>query len=337
MTLRTAVFSLSILGLAACERPQPAAQPVPSETASAALPPAPIQTTAAAPAAPAPVEAKAPEEPPPPKPLFRITEGVSTPESVLWDEAGDRYLVSNINGKPADADNNGFILELSPEGKVTKEKFIAGGVNNAKLDAPKGSGISGGVLYVADITVVRKFDAKTGAAKGDIAIPGSSFLNDIAVAKDGRVFVSDSGVNGSFEPTGAGGAVHVIDKAGKVKTLGKSTELNGANGLLWREKEKDLLVVSMMSNELYKLDEKGARKDVTQLPDGMLDGIVAVGEDLLVSSWKGSAVYRGKLGQKFERLFAGLKGPADIGYDAKRGRLLVPRFTENAVEVYEVK
>ncbi len=337
MTKRLGLFSLSVLLLAACERPQPGPQPVPSETASAVLPPAPIESTAPAPEAAAPVDAKAPEEPPAPKPLFRITEGISTPESVLWDEAGDRYLVSNVNGKPTDADNNGTILELSPEGKVSKEKFIAGGVNNAKLDAPKGSGISGGVLYVTDITVVRRFDAKTGAPKGDIPIPGSSFLNDIAVAKDGRVFVSDSGINASFEPTGAGGAVHVIDKSGKVKTIAKSPELNGANGLLWRENDKDLLVVSLLSNELYKLDDKGARKDITQLPEGMLDGIAPLGEELLISSWKGSGVYRGKLGGKFERVLAGLKGPADIGYDAKRGRLLVPRFQESAVEIYEIK
>jgi hypothetical protein len=337
MTLRPAVFSLSVLIFAACERPAPPPEtPAPSPP-SAALPPAPIQSTAVAPAAPAPVEAKAPPEPAPPTPLFRITDGISTPESVLYDEVADRYLVSNINGKPTDVDGNGSILELSPEGKVVKDKFIAGGVNQVKLDAPKGSGISGGVLYVTDITVVRKFDAKTGAPKGDIPIPGSAFLNDIAVAKDGRVFVSDSGMTGSFEPTGAGGAVHVIDKAGKVKTLAKSTEFNGANGLLYREKDKALLVVSLLSNELYRLDDKGARQDVSALPEGGLDGIVAVGDDLLISSWKGSAVYRGKLGQKFERLFAGLKGPADIGFDSKRSRLLVPRFNENAVEVYEVK
>jgi hypothetical protein len=58
---------------------------------------------------------------------------------------------------------------------------------------------------VHHLTVVRKFDAKTGAPKGEIPIPGSTFLNDLAIAKDGRVFVSDSGVKvgpKGFEPTG---------------------------------------------------------------------------------------------------------------------------------------
>ena len=79
-----------------------------------------------------------------PTPVVRYAEGLSTPESVLYDEAGDRYLVSNINGKPGDVDNNGFISELSPEGRVTKPKFIAGGVAKVKLDAPKGLGIARG-------------------------------------------------------------------------------------------------------------------------------------------------------------------------------------------------
>ena len=107
--------------------------------------------------------------------------GLATPESVLYDADGDRYLVSNINGKPYEKDGNGFISVLSPEGQVTTLKWIEGGKNKVKLDAPKGMAIAKGVLYVADITVVRTFDAKTGAPKGDIAIPGASFLNDIAV------------------------------------------------------------------------------------------------------------------------------------------------------------
>jgi hypothetical protein len=32
-----------------------------------------------------------------------------------------------------------------------------------------------------------------------------------------------------------------------------------------------------------------------------------------------------------------LKGPADVGFDSKRKRVLVPRFLDNAVEVYDLK
>ena len=48
-----------------------------------------------------------------------------------------------------------------------------------RSNAPKGLGVSGNLLYVADLTFVRMFDRKTGAPKGKIAIPGATFLNDV--------------------------------------------------------------------------------------------------------------------------------------------------------------
>jgi hypothetical protein len=36
-------------------------------------------------------------------------------------------------------------------------------------------------------------------------------------------------------------------------------------------------------------------------------------------------------------VLSGLKGAADIGYDSKRNRVIVPRFMDNAVEAYEIK
>jgi hypothetical protein len=329
--LNLALLTVSF-GCAGSPPPVELAPPPPPSS----LAPAPVEV-AKSPAEAKPVAASPkPEKPAAPVPVLRITDGISTPESVLYDEANDRYLVSNINGKPDEADNNGYISEISPEGKMIKEKFIAGGVGKVKLDAPKGTGISGGVLYVSDITLVRLFDLKTGAPKGEIRVPGATFLNDIAVAKDGRIFVSDSGIKSGaagFEPTGTD-AVYAIDK-GKLKTIAKSRDLGGPNGLL--AVENGVLVATFGSNELYRLDDKGDKRDGTKLPEGGLDGIAQAGDSLLVSSWKGSAVYRGTLGGSFELVLGELKGPADIGFDSKRKRVLVPRFLENAVEVYDLK
>jgi sugar lactone lactonase YvrE len=311
--------------------PEPAQSPPPPAPAVTAPPPAP---TPAATAAAPPAETK-PPAPSGPAPAVKFT-GFATPESVLYDEASDRYLVSNINGGPSDVDGNGYISVLSPDGKVTAEKWIAGGVNKAKLDAPKGMTISQGVLYVADITTVRKFDLKTGAPKGDVPIAGTTFLNDVSAAPDGKIYVTDSGVKATangFEPTGTD-AVYVIDKGGKVKPVAKSKELGGPNGVL--ANDKGALVVSM-NGEIYRLDKDGKKADVTKTPEGGLDGVVMAGDSLLVSSWKGSAVYKGKLGGTFEPVVTNVSGPADIGFDRKRGRVLVPRFMDNAVEAYEIK
>jgi hypothetical protein len=126
----------------------------------------------------------------------------------------------------------------------------------------------------------------------------------------------------------------VIEK-GKLKTVAKGKDLGGPNGLV--AVANGVLVNTFGSDEVYRLDEKGAKQDVTKIPSGGLDGMALVADVLLVSSWKGSAIYRGSLNGKFETAFAGLGGAADFGFDAKRNRVLVPRFVDSAVEVYDLK
>lgn len=272
-----------------------------------------------------------------PAPAVSFKEGLSTPESVLYDAESDTYLVSNINGQPLDKDNNGFITELSPDGKVLNAKLIEGGQKKVTLNAPKGSAIKDGILYVADIDTVRLFDRKTGEPKGEVALKGATFANDVAVGPDGNVYVSDSGLNPKFESTGTD-AIWVI-KPGKkptAKAFIKSKALKGPNGLLVT---KDAVhVVTFGAAELQTWDLKGKKVgEFTKLPNGGLDGLVAVGDELLVSSWGAKAIYRGRLGGEFKELQGELEAPADLGFDGKRNRVLVPRFMGNAVEAWDVK
>jgi hypothetical protein len=273
----------------------------------------------------------------------------ATPESVLHDPDADVYLVSNINGDPLGADDNGFISRVSPEGKVLEHRWIDGARDDVKLDAPKGMAIVDGILYVSDITVIRKFDAKTGEPKGDIAIKGATFLNDVAPAPGGGVYVTDSGLNAKFEPTGTD-AVHHLGKDGKVKTLAANKKLAGPNGVVAGDKGA-VWVVTFGSGEIYAVDAKGKQSGNQKLPSGQLDGIVQIassgsagprttpaesskvdaGGDLLVSSWEGSAIYRGTPGGEWKPVVENVKSPADIGWDATRRRILIPVFLENNV------
>lgn len=284
--------------------------------------------TAPKPAAAAPVR---------PTAAVIFKEGLATPESVLYDSQTDTYLVSNINGAPLDKDNNGFIAELAPDGKVINQKLIAGGVNKVTLNAPKGSALKDGVLYVADIDTVRMFDRQTGASKGAVAIKGATFLNDVALGGDGNIYVSDSGFNAKFEPTGTD-AIWVVTpgKKATARALIKSKTLHGPNGLLVT---KDAVqVVCSSAPELQTYDFKGKKVgEFTKLPDGGLDGIQQVGEALLISSWAAKTIYRGVLGGEFKEAFTDLEAPADLGFDTKRSRVLVPRFQANTVEAYDFK
>lgn len=324
MQLRTWFAPLSIsLALACASTPPPAPEPTPTPTPVAE--------------APAPTPEPPPPPPPPPAPtppptVQRYTGAFSTPESVLYDAANDRYLVSNINGTPTALDDNGFISILSPDGKVVEPRWIEGGKKKVKLSAPKGMAIVKNVLWVADVDTVRAFDLKTGAPKESVKIPGATFLNDVAAAANGDVYVSDSGLafaDGNFSPTGAD-AIWVVKK-GKATAFAKREELGRPNGLFV---DGDTVWFNTFgTGELVHLDAKGARLEGEKLPTGGLDGLVRVGDQFLVSSWEGSQVFFGKPGA-WKAVFEALKAPADLGLDTKRNLVLVPRFMEDAVEVY---
>ncbi len=341
MMLRS-TFLLLFAFAAGCSKPTPTPVAQPGEAPPVApvtvdTIPAPSAAPSAA-AKPALQEATKPPPAPVPAPAVTFKGAFAHPESVLYDAAGDRYLVSNINGSPDAVDGNGYISELSPDGAIRTPKLIEGGVKDVKLDGPKGLVIVGKELWVSDISQVRKFDLKTLAPKGDIKLPETTFANDIALAPDGKVYVSDSSVRATekgFESNG-GDQLLVIDKAGKVKVLAKSKDLSGPNGLAFGP--KGLLVNSLMSNEVFGIGPKGEKVDIVKMPNGGLDGLLVVGDTLICSSWGASAVYRGKLGGTvYEPIIQNVKGPADIGWDSKRSRVLVPRFMDDLVEAYDVK
>jgi len=257
--------------------------------------------------------------------------GFATPESVLHYGKADVYLVSNINGKPAEADDNGFISKLSPDGTVTELKWIDGSKPDIKLDAPKGMAISGSVLWVADITVLRRFDVDTGKQLDDVKIDGASFLNDVFPDGHEGVYVRDTGVDASFKPVGTD-AVYEVDKAGKATPIVKAKDLGGPNGLAMPE-VGTLVMVTFRSGELAVIKSDKELPKPIKLPKGSLDGIVVDPQtgDFYVSSWEGKTVFRGKPGGTWEDLMLDIEGPADIGWDWKRKRLLVPHFNGNAV------
>ena len=265
---------------------------------------------------------------------FDLT-GFMTPESVRYDSASDLYLVANINGAPLDKDNNGYISQISPDGKTVNARFIAGGANGVTLNAPKGTAIVGDTLYVSDIDTVRSFDRKTGAVKGNVAIAGATFLNDLAAAPDGSVYVSDSGLDATFASNGAD-AVYKISPAGAVTKIVSGVTLNRPNGLAVLSSGK-VQVVPFGSNEIYTVTDAGVVGYRKTLPGGQLDGVEVYNGGLLVSSWETSSVYFVPASGAVTTVASGVKSPADIGLDSRRGRVLIPLFMDNTVRVVSAK
>jgi sugar lactone lactonase YvrE len=307
--------------------PEPSAEP-------AAVEPATPEPAAEA---PAPAPAPAPEAPKAPTPAFTVKDaGLATPESVLYDDQADVYLVANINGAPGAVDGNGFISKISPEGEVTELKWIDGSKKGSTLNAPKGMAFSGDLLYVADINTVRMFDRKTGKAKGEVKLKGATYAGDVSAWPDGKVYVTDIGVKFSDkgdEPTKSDTFTEIEKK--KAKALANTEELAHPNGV--DATDQGVWVVTFGSGVLYSVDAKGVRGSFQKLTKGGLDGLVVAGDKVYASSWEASGVYVGTPGGEFTLVYTDLAAPADIGWDSKRSRLLVPQFNDNALVAFDVK
>ncbi len=329
---RKPLFISAFVGVAAlfgCAEQESAPPPMPPPPPPMMAPP-PVATVTPPPPPPAPAAPAAPTL----APATVVKDvGFMEPESALYDAAEDAYLVSNIEGNPSEADGKGFISKVSPEGKVLALKWIDGTKKGSTLNAPKGLAIAKGTLYVADISFVRLFDAKTGAPKGKIATPGATFLNDISAAPDGTIYVSDTGIKfgkDGVEPTGTA-AIYAIGKSGSAKKIiADKDKLGGPNGVL--ADDTGVWVVTFGSGEIYHVGKDGKLDPGQKLPEGMLDGVVKLPDGtLLVSSWTTGTVYKGTPGGAWEATVTGVKSPADIGYDTKRNVLLIPQMQLDAV------
>lgn len=326
----TPVFGLlGLLWTASCSRPEP---PPPS------APPPPAPPPAAEPVEGPTAEAEKETGEPPVAPVSSSTRiladvGFRTPESVLYDPEQDVYFVSNVDGDPFAKDGNGFIAKVSPESDQV-DVFVQGGRGKVELHAPKGMAVVHDTLVVADIDVLRLFDRRTGAPRGRLTVDGASFLNDVAIGPDDKtLYVTDSGLSPGFEPSKTDAVYRVVD--GKIAKLASGPELGQPNGLL--PEKGGTWVATFGSGELYWLTNAGKRQRVQKLPQGGLDGIVRTRDGrLLVSSWKASAVYGGEPPGDFTPLLSGVTSPADIGYDKKRNRLLVPLFEKDALVVHSL-
>jgi hypothetical protein len=313
----SAVFAASAF-VAACGGSTPA----PEEPKVEAPPPPPE---------PKKEEPEAPKGPPPPVVVKDV--GFDTPESVLYDSANDIYLVSNIGGDPFGKDDNGFISKLTPDGKVAELKWIDGASKDVELNAPKGLGISDGKLYVADIDTVRVFDLASGKSVAKIKVKGATFLNDISIAPDGTIYVSDTGMKAGFAPSKTD-AIYTLTKKNTAKKLIKGVDLKNPNGLL--ADDKGVWVVSW-TGSVYHVGIDGKKQEPSQAPGTQLDGLIATPDGrILISSWETSTVYTGTPNGALSPLFADLKSPADLGFDTKRSQVLVPQFLENTVVIAQL-
>lgn len=251
--------------------------------------------------------------------IWESDTALKTPESVLIDRNNDILYVSNVNLNPWEKDGNGFISKMDKQGNIIELKWIEG------LHGPKGMGISGSSLFIADIDELVEASLETGEILNRIAVQGKPDLNDITVGEDGTVYVSGSGSNTIYKLQE--GTLQEIFKGGEERF----------NGLYW-EKERMLLITSG-SSQFKEIDWNTMTAKIIAEDMGHGDAIAPVGDGgYLTTSWMGAIFYVGSDGEKTKLLDteANQENTADLDYSIKDGILYVPTFFKNQVKAYKL-
>ncbi len=263
---------------------------------------------------------------PKPMKLVKVWETDTTlrvPESVLFDGKNTLY-VANIDGESDALDGNGFISKVSLDGKIENLRWAAG------LNAPKGMGMYKNKLYVTDVYRLVVINVTNGQAEKtyDAIDPKKAFLNDVTVAKDGTVYVSDSRDDKIYRL-----------KDGDWTLWMDGEQLNKPNGVLAVGKDK-LMIGSTKIGALRAVDL--ATKTLMTIADGMAvtDGIVSDRKGgYFVSDWNGQIFHVTGGGEKQQLLDtrSDKVSAADIEYVAKKKLLIVPTFFGNKLVAYRVE
>lgn len=263
-----------------------------------------------------------------PAPLWTAS-GLANPDSALYSTQQKVLYVSNINGEPNAKDGNGFISQLTLDGKPIKREWLKG------LNAPKGLGYYFGLLYIADLDELLEVDTGNGRIKRRLKAAGSKGLNDIAVTSNGTVFVSEDGGNTIWRLQGDSFAPWLRDPA-----------LEGPSGLLF---DKGQLLVASFG--VPKADGQGTESSYLKtvdiatkaisarflpIPLGNLDGLASDGKGgTVVSDFTRGNVFRIAADGQPNLWLQLTPGTADLG--TAPGLLLVPQRLENTLTAYPLK
>jgi hypothetical protein len=247
---------------------------------------------------------------------WEASEGLKTPESVIYYAEKEVLYVANINGESAAKDGNGYISVLKPDGSLKNAEWVTG------LNAPKGMAIFKGELYVSDIDQLVKIDIETGKVLKKYDAPGAVFLNDVTACMNGLIFVSDT----------RAAKIHVLND-GKLSVWMEGEPFKTPNGLM---AEGGKLLVG--DENIYEVDIQTKKITLLVKDAGGVDGLERNNaEELVFSNWPGRIFIQrnGKTVKLLDTTAQELK-TADVDFALKLNLLLVPTFFGNQIIAYKI-
>jgi hypothetical protein len=282
----------------------------------------------------------------------KVYGAIYSAESCSYDPGRGVIVVPNRGVGQNVQVNNAWISFINHDGSVHTARWI--GIQNPGeqrtnskpplvLNEPLGSDIINGILYVADrdggtslsdptVSVVRRFNMKTGAPDGEVRVEKSTGFNDIEVADDGTIYATQTGGG-----EGGLGQIWKISRDGASSLFLQGAPLRQPNGIAL-DPQGNIVVVQVGNNEVltFSPDAKLVGTETAVQPGN--DGLVIMPDGTkYVSSVQMGGVSRIRRGQKAELIAQNIPNPASMCYDSGANQLVIPMNANNAMAFIPLK
>lgn len=280
----------------------------------------------------------------------KVYGAIYSAESCSYDPTRRVIVVPNRGVGQNVQTNNAWISFINHDGSVHTARWV--GIQNPGdqrsnmkpalvLNEPLGSDIANGVLYLADrdggtsptdpaVSVIRKFDMKTGMPAGEVKVEKSTGFNDIEVADDGTIYATQTGAGGQ-NPDATTWQVWKITPSGQAAIFIQGAPLRQPNGIAFDEKG-NIVVVNIGNNEVLTFDQSGKLVKTEMAVQPGNDGLVVMKDGTkYVSSVVQGGVSRIRPGRPAELIAQNIPNPASMCWDAGANQLVIPMNANNGL------
>ncbi len=249
------------------------------------------------------------------------TVGLTHCESAVYDKNNDVIYASLIGNRKA---GDGSIATITTSGKLLNAQFVSG------LNDPKGIAITKDKLYVSDVTELVEADIKTGEVLNTYTAEGIEFLNDVVIAPDGSIYVSDTRTS----------KIYKLNTEGKFGFWLADPKLDNPNGLLI---QGDTMFVASWGSapeggRVTKFDINNKKMETVTEIIGNLDGIRPYDKNhLIISDWRSGKVHLMNYNGTTQEVVQVGQSVGDIAYIKEKNLLLLPMNKQSRLLFYELK
>ncbi len=253
------------------------------------------------------------------------------PDQAVWHAPSKTWFISNLGGGISlERDNYGWITRTDEKGNITDPYWIG---KNEGMHAPSGMIATAEFLYVCDRDGVHQINIVKQKITAFYPLPGGEFINDIAMASNGDLYISDFFGNRIYK---------LPADTRKAEVWLETDALQAPDGLYM---DNDKLIVAcwgILSNpgtfetskpgDLLSVDLK--TKQITTLVKnvGNLEGITKAGKYYFITDWAAGKLLKVDTKKKTVVDFiTGLSNPTDPCFSPELNVIAFPQHGTNQV------